>query len=521
MSALPRSGTPAGTALPRSGTLAGTALPRSGTLAGTALPRLLLALWRESFSGLLRLSRERMSKRIQLEAGVPVLSESNVAGESLGEQLLAAERITAADLARLRAHAERQEVDERAASLELGLLAPAELVAALREQVRRRVVDCFAWPDGDWRLEAGQALGQDAQAFRVDPLRIVQDGIASHWSPERVLAELGDRLVLHPVANERFAPLAARLERDADAAALVKALDPRRSFGAALYASLTPGRLGAAWVLAESGGLDFAASPPSDEENAAEPQAAEPELQFVFEASSAAGPEPGPEASGAAVDAGEAALSPEAEALRKEILARHERLDELDFYEVLGVAVDAGDGVIKQAYFALAKRFHPDAVSRAGLVSLHREANELFARIAQAYQTLSNPKRRRAFDESARSGGPSVDARRVAQAETLFRKGEVLLKVGNFAGALDFLRPCVELWPDEADYQGALGWALYKKAKPDIESARTHLERANELKADDPVLLFRLGMVLRKLGQEERATSLLDRAKSLEKSGKR
>jgi tetratricopeptide (TPR) repeat protein len=494
------------------------ALPRSGTLAGTPLPRLLLALWHESFSGLLHLARERLAKRVQLEAGVPVLSESNVAGESLGEQLLAAEKITPDDRARLREHSERQGIDEPAALLELGLLSAADLVSALREQVRRRLVDCFAWPDGDFRLEPGQALGQDAQAFRVDPLRIVQDGIATHWSPERVLSELGERLSQHPIANERFAALAARLARDPDGGSLVKALDPARTFGEAVYASLTPGRLGAAWVLAESGGLDFASSAPPEEEPPEDPAGGEPELQFVFETSGAAGPESAPEAAGSTARSAEVALSPEAEALRKEILARHERIDEVDFYEVLGIGADAADAAVKQAYFALAKRFHPDAVSRAGLGSLHREANELFARIAQAYQTLSNPKRRKAYDDSRHSGGPSVDARRVAQAETLFRKGEVLLKVGNFTGALDFLRPCVELWPEEADYQGALGWALYKKPKPDVEAARTHLERANQLKADDPVLLFRLGMVLRKLGDDERASTLLDRAKSLEKA---
>jgi len=491
-----------------------------GTLAKMPLPRLLLALWQESFSGTLSLSRERKSKRVQLEQGVPVLTQSNVAGESLSEQLAACEQISAEQARQLVEEARRHDGDERSAILALKLLEPAELVQALREQVRRRVVECFAWPDGTWQLERGGGLGEEAQPFRVDPLWILQDGLATHWSAERILGDLEAKLVLRPQPNERFQALARRIERSPDARALVEALDPTKTFGESVYVELSPARLGAAWVLAESGGLDFGEDSASADDAGGHPasgaERSEPEMEFVFESRTAA-IRVETDAGGDDADA-KVTLSAEAEAVRKEMLDHHERLDELDHYEILGLAPDARDSAVKKAYFGLAKRLHPDAVSRAGLESLHREANEVFAHIAQAYQTLSNPKRRKAYDESRSSTGPAADVNRIAQAETLYRKGEVMLRVGNFAGALDFLRPCVEIWPEEADYQGGLGWALYKKPKPDVAGAREHLEKANALKRDDPVLLFRLGMVLRKQGESERAQELLDRAKSLEKA---
>jgi len=475
-----------------------------------------LALWREGFGGTLRVSRERIEKRIRCRDGVPVFAESNRSGDGLARQLADAERLEPADLERVTAHAAENRVTEAAALLALKLLEPKELFLALREQVRRRLVECFAWPAGTFAREEGGAPSEEAEAFRVDPLRIVQDGLVTHWSPDRILQDLAPRLSLHPLPGPRFEALAGRLRPHEEVRALVAAIDPERTFGEAVYASGSVERFAAAWVLAESGALGFGEHAPS-EARGDDTAPAGPDIEIEVTRTPAERTE-----SAASADASAAAQgpSPEAEALRKEVLDRHERLDEMDHYEVLGVQTNAADAAIKKAYFGLAKRFHPDALTRLGLGSIHREANELFARIAQAYQTLSNPQRRQAYDHGKASGSPSAEGTRLAQAEALYRKGEVLIKVGNFGGALDFLRPCVELWPEEADYQGALGWALYKHKPSAPDRAREHLERALGLSPDDPVLLFRLGTVLRKLGEAERSQELLQRSKELEKGKK-
>ena len=504
-------------------------LPREGTFQEHPLPRVLLAAAHERATGTLEISRERLSKRITLDAGVPVFVESNLARESLGAQLVSAERISAEDQERVSAYVKDRGAREGAALLALKLIEPKELFVALRDQVRRRIVDAFSWPDGRFRFEAADAGRDEAQAFRVDPIVIVQQGLATHWSVERLLADLEARLSQHAVPSETFEALSARLEAPADGGGLLADLDPMRTFGEAVYRSPSPDRLACAWLLAESGALAFQDGPPADPAagepgeaaDAAEGEDTEPTLEFLFEDApddDATSDTAGSHGPGGA----DAALSPEAEQLRKEILEKHERIDELSHYELLGVPSDAGDGPIKKAYFQLAKRAHPDALARVGLASLHREANELFARIAQAYQTLSDKGRRKEYDakQAGDAGGtPSSDANRLAQAETLFRKAEIMIKIGNFGGALDFLKPCVELWPDEPDYQGALGWALYKNRPADRDGAREHLELAQAAKPNDPLLCFRLGMVLRKLGEAERAQELLDRAKSLEKKG--
>ena len=66
--------------------------------------------------------------------------------------------------------------------------------------------------------------------------------------------------------------------------------------------------------------------------------------------------------------------------------------DKLGYYATLGVASDADDAAIKSAYRKLALLFHPDR-------SKHPDAKARFQMIQQAYETLSDPASRKAYDQ--------------------------------------------------------------------------------------------------------------------------
>jgi molecular chaperone DnaJ len=68
----------------------------------------------------------------------------------------------------------------------------------------------------------------------------------------------------------------------------------------------------------------------------------------------------------------------------------------MDFYLVLGVEREATLGDIKRAYRRLARKYHPD------INPGDRVAAAQFRQIAEAYETLSDPDRRRRYDTSGR-----------------------------------------------------------------------------------------------------------------------
>jgi DnaJ-class molecular chaperone len=69
-----------------------------------------------------------------------------------------------------------------------------------------------------------------------------------------------------------------------------------------------------------------------------------------------------------------------------------------DYYEVLGVARDSDGAEVKTAFRRLARELHPD-------VNDHDpEAEEKFKEAAEAYEVLSDPERRRAYDAYGHEG---------------------------------------------------------------------------------------------------------------------
>lgn len=69
-----------------------------------------------------------------------------------------------------------------------------------------------------------------------------------------------------------------------------------------------------------------------------------------------------------------------------------------DYYEILGVARDATDDQIKQAYRKLALQFHPDRNKN------NPEAEEKFKEATEAYEVLRDPKKRASYDKFGHEG---------------------------------------------------------------------------------------------------------------------
>jgi tetratricopeptide (TPR) repeat protein len=212
---------------------------------------------------------------------------------------------------------------------------------------------------------------------------------------------------------------------------------------------------------------------------------------------------------------GEDKATAKGDAMREEIEALLEQLGDLDHYGALGLEANANAVEIKKAYFKAAKRYHPDALARVGVGDLRDEAARVFARMAEAFETLSDPNKKAAYDSGA-GDAPEIDMARLAQAEKSYRKGEILLKMGNFLGALEYLASAVEFWPEEPAYQAALGWSLYRQPQPDPERAREHLATAHQQAPEDAETLYRLGVVLRASGETEGGDQCIARARALD-----
>jgi curved DNA-binding protein len=87
-----------------------------------------------------------------------------------------------------------------------------------------------------------------------------------------------------------------------------------------------------------------------------------------------------------------------------------------DYYAILGVARDASEDDVKKAYRRLARKYHPD-------VSKEANAEEKFKEVSEAYETLRDAEKRKAYDELGRHA-PGEEFRPPPNWEHVFGGGQ-------------------------------------------------------------------------------------------------
>ncbi|MCA9614517.1 MAG: DnaJ domain-containing protein [Sandaracinus sp.] len=124
-----------------------------------------------------------------------------------------------------------------------------------------------------------------------------------------------------------------------------------------------------------------------------------------------------------------------------------DRLDDLDYYTLLGLEPHATADAVRDAFHRFALKYHPDNHSGGDPTRLAR-ATQIFRRGAEAYRVLSSPDSRRRYDEGLAKGDlrlaaePEAAARKPAPAQTVnrkahpfYRKAEQLLASGDLMNA--------------------------------------------------------------------------------------
>jgi hypothetical protein len=145
-----------------------------------------------------------------------------------------------------------------------------------------------------------------------------------------------------------------------------------------------------------------------------------------------------------------------------------------DHFTLFGLSRTASADDIRNAYFTLARKLHPDRLSAIGVADDARNAQRLMAQVNAAFAVLNDAAKRDEYLSILSRGGEAAvkaeDARademamRVLRAEEVFRQGEMALRREQLAQAIEAFKEAVELQPNESEYQAMLAWAQFAAA---------------------------------------------------------
>jgi tetratricopeptide (TPR) repeat protein len=155
------------------------------------------------------------------------------------------------------------------------------------------------------------------------------------------------------------------------------------------------------------------------------------------------------------------ASTPEIAAQREAIQSRAKTVEKDNFFKVLGVPENAQLDAMQTAYFALAKQWHPDRLP-AELSDVKELAAKVFARMSEAFQTLSDADKRIAYAKALNDSGGNPEeqaqVQQVIEAAIDFQKAEVFLKKRDLEQAEVHARRAFQNDPDQPDYAALLAW---------------------------------------------------------------
>ena len=156
------------------------------------------------------------------------------------------------------------------------------------------------------------------------------------------------------------------------------------------------------------------------------------------------------------------------------------RLDQLSYYDLLGVSSGAMLAEIRTAFYRLSNDLHPDRYHMLTDHELKERLETIYARICEGYRILSTPEKRVAYDRAMTEGRKRLtstdresrapqspeDSIKHEEAKKFFRLGVLSLGRKDFKGAAMNFNFARSFEPNSAIINQKLGEAQAALGKP-------------------------------------------------------
>jgi CheY-like chemotaxis protein/tetratricopeptide (TPR) repeat protein len=465
-------------------------IPLQGSLERLPFPALLHHLHGLRATGVLHLEKGKKRKWIELRDGQPVAVRSNLLNECLGHHLMRTGRIQQSHLEESRRHMKKGKLQGEIL-VAMQVLSEDEMIAALRAQADEKLFELFAWEDGDFRFEKGGSLERaNAIGVKRSTANLILHGVRTRFPKERIASFFRSHADCTVVPGDSPYYRFQEIDLETEQEALLRGLDGTRRISELLADDHRGALARTLYALVATGMLTL--RPPSEgaARETASPQRA----------------------------ARTTSPDPQAEAERASLKAMARRFSAQDYFEILGVPQNASHVEVERAYVSLAESAHPDRYAASG-DAVRRVAEEVFAHISQAYETLIDPRLRGAYvlekRRDEREAANEEIGRKALEAANQFQRGEALMTSRAYEEALICFGRALELNPDEGDYHTHYGWTLHLCHPSDpamAEEALEHVRRGLKVAShSDRAYLF-MGRLFRAIGKPGGAEKMFTRA---------
>lgn len=476
--------------------------PSQETIRIATLPEVVRDLWKARASGTLVLEREKETKRIVFKNGDIVFAATNVEKERLGERLVREGKIKRSVLELALRVMERSSERLGTTMVDWGWVSPPEMGSAVATQIKDIIYSVFSWSSGRYRFEPDATPVPPDLVLELRTAEVIYEGARRVSDLAAIEAGLGAASNILGLAEGGH----LRIPITQEDGYILARIDGRTPLGGVV-----------------------SGSPLGKEET--ERRLYAMLLAGVIEKRERPSPVEGP-----APELPPLVPSDAETRFRDGVVARHAAMKFGSFYDRLGVVPAATEKKIREAYEDALRSLEPDASYAGGLEDLSKRLTQVRASVAEAYETLADPERRRVYDRSLSStsssdtvaaealtaltvaataqlaeSAPASDANRAPkaarEAELYFLEANRHWQNGDYFDAVASINEAVRLHPEKGSYHRVLGRWLAENPSC-VDAAREHFERAIALDPSDREAHLELAKLLENEGESERARGI-------------
>jgi len=198
----------------------------------------------------------------------------------------------------------------------------------------------------------------------------------------------------------------------------------------------------------------------------------------------------------------------------------HERIQGQSHFEVLELGRNCSPELVREAYFKLAKIYHPDRCAALGLQDVIPLAQEVFRRINEAHTVLTNLDARKAYEEELDGKDRKGEVVAALEAEFIFQKGLVFFRKKNYAEALTHFQQSYKQNQKEGEHLAWVAWTMFNDPRNNREKilpkCKELLLKSIKLSPQNPTCHYYLGEIYLALGDAKRAKTCFSRVVELQ-----
>jgi len=198
-----------------------------------------------------------------------------------------------------------------------------------------------------------------------------------------------------------------------------------------------------------------------------------------------------------------------------EALEFHRKLDEMDYFQLLGVSRTADEAEVKKAYLRLARRIHPDLFGRHLDPDDKAKIDDLFDHLTKAYRTLTSKEEKAAYTQKGAAAARPDEKDRGKNADVRFRQAKTLYNSGRYEEAIAHLEEAIRLKDGKGDYYLLLAMAESRVPAMAKKAERDYL-KAIELEPWNAEPHVGLGVLYKNEGLTARARKEFERTLEIE-----